>query len=84
MHDFLSFLILFAMVIFAVTQVEKSIARRTADEIERRSKLPPPPPPKPVRPPDHLTPRQVAFLFACFSFIFGGLAVADHFHLLVR
>ena len=39
-------LITIALVIFAVTQVEKSIARRTADEIERRNKPQAAPAPK--------------------------------------
>ena len=46
MSDFLSYLFFFAMLIFAWDQMQKSIARRTADEIERRSKPKPPPKPK--------------------------------------
>jgi hypothetical protein len=50
MHDFLGFFLFFAALAFGITQFEKSIARRTADEIERRSKPPAPAKPWP-RPP---------------------------------
>ena len=50
MHGFFATALVFLGVVFAVTQIEKSIARRTADEIERRSKPPAPAKPWP-RPP---------------------------------
>ena len=52
MHNpsFFDLFLLFAAFVFAWKMLERSIARRTADEIERRSKpkTPPPPPVKPL------------------------------------
>jgi 4-hydroxybenzoate polyprenyltransferase len=47
--SFWELFLLFGSIAFAVTQIEKSIARRTADEIERRSKPPAAPKPKTPR-----------------------------------
>jgi hypothetical protein len=76
--NFWEFFLFFGSIVFAWTQIEKSIAKRTANEVDKRLReaglLPPLPQPKPRPQPQRLSLRESLTVVGALLALFGVAA----------
>ena len=84
MHSFWEFFLFFGSIVFAVSQVENTIAKKTANKVAAQLReaglLPPLPQPKPKPQPQRLSLRQSLTLVGLVFGLIAFIAVAGHFH----